>query len=67
MLGEEAWRAVGESIPIGRAAMPAEVAGPILFLASNLSAHMTGQIVVVDGGSTNLTPFPRVFSTLKKS
>lgn len=67
MLGDEAWRVVGESIPIGRAAMPAEVAGPILFLASNLSAHMTGQIVVVDGGSTNLTPFPKVFGAPKKS
>jgi NAD(P)-dependent dehydrogenase (short-subunit alcohol dehydrogenase family) len=67
MLGEEAWRAVGEAIPIGRAALPAEVAGPILFLASSLSAHMTGQIVVVDGGSTNLTPFPKVFGAPKKA
>jgi 3alpha(or 20beta)-hydroxysteroid dehydrogenase len=61
LLPERAWQAVGESTPLGRAAMPAEVAGPILFLASELSAHMTGQIVVVDGGSTNLTPFPKVF------
>jgi NAD(P)-dependent dehydrogenase (short-subunit alcohol dehydrogenase family) len=67
MLGEEAWRAVGEAIPIGRAALPAEVAGPILFLASSLSAHMTGQIIVVDGGSTNLTPFPKVFGGPKKA
>ena len=47
--------------------MPAEVAGPILFLASSLSAHMTGQIIVVDGGSTNLTLFPKVFGAPKKS
>jgi NAD(P)-dependent dehydrogenase (short-subunit alcohol dehydrogenase family) len=67
LLPEQAWQAVGESIPIGRAAMPAEVAGPILFLASELSAHMTGQIVVVDGGSTNLTAFPKVFVGPKKS
>jgi NAD(P)-dependent dehydrogenase (short-subunit alcohol dehydrogenase family) len=61
LLPEQAWQAVGETIPLGRAATPAEVAGPLLFLASELSAHMTGQIVVVDGGSTNLTPFPKVF------
>ena len=67
MLPEQAWQAVGESIPVGRAAMPAEIAGPILFLASDLSAHMTGQIVVVDGGSTNLTPFPKVFVKPKTS
>lgn len=67
MLGDEAWRAVGEAIPIGRAAMPAEIAGPLLFLASGLSAHMTGQVIVVDGGSTNLTPFPKVFGAPKKA
>jgi NAD(P)-dependent dehydrogenase (short-subunit alcohol dehydrogenase family) len=66
LLPEPAWQAVGASIPIGRAAMPAEIAAPILFLASDMSAHMTGQIVVVDGGSTNLTPFPQVFAGPKQ-
>lgn len=37
-------------IPQGRGGTPDDVAGPALFLASPLSAYMTGQIIVVDGG-----------------
>lgn len=36
--------------PLGRLATPADVAGPVLFLASNDSQFMTGQVLVVDGG-----------------
>ena len=38
-------------IPLGRVATPDEVAGPILFLASNLATFMTGEIVNVNGGA----------------
>jgi 3-oxoacyl-[acyl-carrier protein] reductase len=38
-------------IPLGRAATAEEVAGPILFLASDLANFMTGEIVNVNGGS----------------
>jgi len=34
----------------GRVGRPEDVAGPVLFLASELSAHITGQVVRVDGG-----------------
>lgn len=39
------------SIPIGRIATPDDVAGPIVFLCSELGRHMTGEIVNVNGGA----------------
>ncbi|WP_373784432.1 SDR family oxidoreductase, partial [Delftia acidovorans] len=33
-----------------RLASPEDVAGPVLFLASELSGFMTGQVLFVDGG-----------------
>ena len=37
-------------IPLGRAASPEEIANVVLFLASEQSAYMTGQVLSVDGG-----------------
>jgi 3-oxoacyl-[acyl-carrier protein] reductase len=37
--------------PLGRAATAEEIAGPILFLASDLATFMTGEIVNVNGGA----------------
>jgi len=37
-------------IPAGRLGDPAELAGTFVFLASDLSAYLTGQAIVVDGG-----------------
>lgn len=38
-------------IPIQRIPIPEDIAGPILFLASELARHITGEIVNVNGGS----------------
>src|SRR4029077_8468092 len=37
-------------IPLGRAATAEEIAGPILFVASDLANFMTGEIINVNGG-----------------
>jgi 3-oxoacyl-[acyl-carrier protein] reductase len=37
-------------IPLGRVGAPAEVARAALFLASDLSAYVTGEVLKVDGG-----------------
>ena len=39
------------AIALGRAATPEEIAGPMLFLASELSNFMTGEILNVNGGA----------------
>ena len=38
-------------IPLGRAATAEEIAGPILFVASDLANFMTGEIINVNGGA----------------
>jgi 3-oxoacyl-[acyl-carrier protein] reductase len=42
---------VAAAIPLGRAATAEEIAGPILFVASDLANFMTGEIINVNGGS----------------
>jgi len=40
-----------DQIPLGRTAQPEEIAGTILFLASDLSTFITGEIINVNGGA----------------
>jgi 3-oxoacyl-[acyl-carrier protein] reductase len=42
---------IAASIPLGRVAHPRDIAGPILFLCSDLGRHVTGEILNVNGGS----------------
>jgi len=42
------------TVPMGRLALPGDVAGPILFLLGPASCYMTGQVLYVNGGG--LTP-----------
>jgi 3-oxoacyl-[acyl-carrier protein] reductase len=46
-----AGRQVAATIPVGRVATAEEIAGPVLFLASRLARHVTGEILNVNGGS----------------
>ena len=43
--------AATKAIPIGRLANPDEIAGPILFLASDDASYMTGQVLHPNGGT----------------
>ena len=42
---------IAASIPVQRIATAEDVAGPILFLLSDLARHITGEILNVNGGS----------------
>lgn len=42
---------VKKSIPLQKIAIPEDIAGPVLFLASDLANHITGEILNVNGGS----------------
>lgn len=42
---------ISAGIPLGRVADPRDIAGPIVFLCSDLARHITGEILNVNGGS----------------
>lgn len=43
---------IASRVPLGRLGKATDIAGAMLFLASDLAAYITGQTLVVDGGST---------------
>lgn len=59
-LSEDAWSAIGRVIPMGAAALPCDIAGPLLFLCSALAGHVTGQVLAVDGGAGIVASFPDI-------
>ena len=46
----EAVKMFMDHTPLGRAGKPEDIVGPAIFLASDLSAYVTGSIVMADGG-----------------
>ncbi|MGQ0538471.1 MAG: 3-oxoacyl-[acyl-carrier-protein] reductase [Gemmatimonadaceae bacterium] len=49
-LSAEARQTLTSLIPLERLGEPRDVAGVVAFLASDLAAYITGQVIVVDGG-----------------
>ena len=47
---EAAKQAMLATVPLGRTGTPADIAGLVVYLASDASAYVTGQTVSVDGG-----------------
>jgi len=51
-LADETKRAyMAGRVPLGRLGEPDDIAGPIVFLASDLARYVTGAALLVDGGA----------------
>ena len=57
-IGEENRSVFAENTPTGRLGEPSDVAGVISFLATELSSHVNGQAVLIDGGVGVRFPYP---------
>jgi NAD(P)-dependent dehydrogenase (short-subunit alcohol dehydrogenase family) len=58
MLGPAGIDRNADSTPLGRMALPADIASALLFLSSDLASYVTGQTLLVDGGVASKFPYP---------
>jgi len=50
LLSDDAKKAAAQNVPLGRMAVPTDIASAILFLSSDLAAFVSGATLIVDGG-----------------
>lgn len=50
-MGDGGRERIAATIPIGRVATARDIAGPVVFLCSELARHVTGEVLNVNGGS----------------
>jgi NAD(P)-dependent dehydrogenase (short-subunit alcohol dehydrogenase family) len=56
-LGEEGRRLTEAIVPLGRMAVPADIANGLLFLSSDMASFISGQVLTVDGGGHITFPY----------
>ena len=47
------WYVNKRKVPLARTGLPEDVAGAVVFLASDYCRYMTGQVLIIDGGLTS--------------
>lgn len=57
-IGEDERAFWDSNAPLGRVALPSDIASAVLFLSSDLASYITGQTIVVDGGTSRKYPYP---------
>jgi NAD(P)-dependent dehydrogenase (short-subunit alcohol dehydrogenase family) len=62
----ETWTKIERTIPVGRVALPHEIARALLFLTSDLAGYVTGQVIGMDGGLASATPLPVLFEHMSE-
>ncbi len=58
VLDAEARESITQAVPLRRMAEPADIAGSLLFVVSDLASFVNGQVLVVDGGGHQSFPYP---------
>jgi len=54
-LGDDGLDKIGAGLPLGRVGEPKDIAGAVIYLASEAGSHVTGSAIIVDGGRAYLS------------